>query len=300
MFDSKIRRYEAVLIFILLFAFHQAAFCAPIEDRYAEPGPFATSSETIPGYSIHYPSNMVGDHPIITWGNGTGSPTMIYNAFLDHLASWGFVVIASSSTMTQSGREMVAGIDYLIDQNSNTSSKYYGMLDIEHIGTTGHSQGGGGAINAATDPRVTCSAPIAPSPGSIGQVDGPVFLVAGSMDFVVSAALIRMTSYTPATGPTFFGIISGVSHTGFIGNAGRARGYVTAWFMHHLQGDEYAAQAFVGECEICNNSSWQVSKKNLSDNGGDDGGPSPISPIVNWPSWPISFPNWSQGGLFGR
>lgn len=37
-----------------------------------------------------------------------------------------------------------------------------------------------------------------------------------------------------------------------------ANGYVTAWFMWHLQGDEEAARAFVGEnAEILNNSLYQ-------------------------------------------
>jgi dienelactone hydrolase len=263
MVGDNIRSIAVMVIFGLVFAFSQSAHCAPVEDRYAEKGPFATSKESITGYEIFYPRNMVGNHPIITWGNGTGSPTIVYHSFLNHLASWGFVVIASDSVMTQSGTEMIGGIDYLIEQNSNSSSKFYGMLDIERIGTTGHSQGGGGAINAATDSRVTCTAPLAPSPGSIEQVDGAVFLVAGQMDFIVSSELVLMSSYTMANGPAVFGIHSTMGHLGFTGNGGDSRGYVTAWFMYQLQADEYAAQAFVGECEICEHSSWEVKMKNF-------------------------------------
>jgi dienelactone hydrolase len=242
---------------------------------------------------------MVGNHPIITWGNGTGSPTAIYRSFLNHLASWGFVVIASNSVATQSGSEMVNGIDYLIQQNDNSSSKFYGMLDVDHIGSTGHSQGGGGAINAATDPRVTCSAPMAPSPGSIANVAGPVFLVAGSADFIVSSSLVSSTNYSPATGATLFGTISGATHTEFIGNAGKARGYVTAWFMNYLQGDDYAAQAFINECEVCNNSSWQVRMKNYPDgsnNSGGSGGTGSGSGSGTFPSIP-TFPTFPTFNL---
>jgi len=261
--EAKTKSIVAILIFGLLFTVCQLALCAPIDDRYAGNGPFATSSESVTGFKIFHPTNMVGNHPIITWGNGTAAPTFMYQPFLNHLASWGFVVIASNSTMTQSGQEMIDGINYLTEQNSRSSSKFYGMLDIEHIGATGHSQGGGGAINAATDSRVTCSAPLAPAPGRIGQVKGPVFLVAGRRDFIVSSFLVNSTSYTPATGPTIFGIVDGMGHVSFSGNAGAARGYVTAWFMYHLQGDDYAAQAFIGECEICGNSSWQIKMKNF-------------------------------------
>jgi predicted dienelactone hydrolase len=36
-------------------------------------------------------------HPVITWGNGTGSNPSLYKVLLNHLASHGFVVIASNS-----------------------------------------------------------------------------------------------------------------------------------------------------------------------------------------------------------
>jgi dienelactone hydrolase len=234
-----------------------------VEQTYAASGPYSTTSKSVTGFTIFYPNNMDGDHPIITWGNGTAAPTMIYRPLLSHLASWGFVVIASNSVMTQTGNQLVQGIDYLIRQNGMATSEFHGMLDTDHIGSTGHSQGGGGAINAATDPRVTCSVPIAPSPGRIGQVDGPIFLVAGSTDMIVAAALVRSTSYAPANGPTVFGIVNGMGHMAFAGNAGNARGYITAWFMYHLQGDEFAGEAFIGDCEICSDRSWNVDMKNF-------------------------------------
>ena len=233
-----------------------------IEAEYAATGPYATTSTSVTGYRIFYPRQMDGDHPIITWGNGTGAPTMTYTALLNHLASWGFVVVASNSTMTQSGEAMIGGIDYLIEQNATPGSPFYGKLDTQSIGSTGHSQGGGGAINAATDPRVKCSVPIAPSPGQIRQVKGPIFLVAGASDTIVSASLVRSTSYALAQAPTLFGIASGMGHMNFAGNAGMARGYITSWFMYQLQGDTHAGQAFTGSCEICSNPNWKVEKKN--------------------------------------
>ena len=234
-----------------------------IESAYAATGPYATTSTSVSGYTIYYPRTMTSGHPIITWGNGTGAPTLSYTGLLTHLASWGFVVMASSSTMTQSGEEMIAGIDYLIQQNATAGSIFYGKLNTQLIGTTGHSQGGGGAINAAIDARVKCTAPIAPSPGQIGQVKCPIFLIAGSADTIVSASLVRSMSYALAKAPTIFGIASGMGHMDFLGNAGMARGYLTAWFMYQLRADARAAQAFTGSCEICNNPNWTVEKKNF-------------------------------------
>lgn len=262
------RKALTVLVLFLGLAFPISA-CDPtpgsmdIEATYSDDGPYATTSKSVTGFTIFYPRNLEGNHPIITWGNGTSAPTMVYRPLLSHLASWGFVVIASNSVMTQNGNDLIRGVDYLIDENETARSEFYGMLDTDHIGTTGHSQGGGGAINAATDSRVTCSVPIAPSPGGIRQVEGPIFLVAGRSDALVSAALVRSTSYSPANGPTVFGIVDGMGHMAFAGDAGDARGYITAWFMYHLQGDEFAGEAFIGDCEICSNNNWDVDMKNF-------------------------------------
>jgi dienelactone hydrolase len=234
-----------------------------IESTFSVKGPFLTISKKVTGYTIFYPKNLEGDHPIITWGNGTYAPTLSYRPLLSHLASWGFVVIASDSLMTQSGDDLVAGIDYLIELNATAGSEFYGMLDTDNVGTAGHSQGGGGAINAAKDPRVTCSVPIAPSPGKIAHVACPIFLVAGLADTIVSSVLVHLTSYVRSTCPTVFGIIDKMSHLSFIGNAGAIRGYLTAWFMYHLQGDMYAGMAFTGDCEICGNINWDVKMKHF-------------------------------------
>lgn len=236
---------------------------ASVEDTYAAGGTYAVATTSVSGYQIFHPGNMVGNHPIITWGNGTGAPTFSYNALLRHLASWGFVVVASNSTATQSGQEMIGGIDYLIQENGKPGSKFYNVLDTDSIGTTGHSQGGGGAINAAIDPRVKCTAPLAPSPGQIRQVSCPTFLIAGSADTLVSASLVRSMNYAPATAPTIFGILQGAGHMDFIGNGGQSRGYVTAWFMYHLQGDPVAQQAFEENGELFTNSDWEVEQKNF-------------------------------------
>jgi dienelactone hydrolase len=235
---------------------------ANIEATYSAAGPFSVAVTSVTGYQIFHPGKMAGNHPIITWGNGTGAPTISYNALLRHLASWGFVVVASNSTMTQNGQEMIGGVDYLIAENKKSGSKFYNMLDTESIGTTGHSQGGGGAINAATDPRVKCTAPMAPSPGQIQEVKCPTFLVAGSADTLVSASLVRSMNYARAKAPTIFGIIQGADHMIYVGNGGQARGYVTAWFMYHLQGDQAAQQAFEEGGELFKNSNWEVEKKN--------------------------------------
>lgn len=260
---NKIKRIGLLLglMAVLLLVFSAGASAQDTKAKYAASGSYGVATANATGFSIYYPRNMKGDHPIITWGNGTGTPTIAYTPFLRHLASWGFVVIASNSTMTASGEQMVKGIDYLIEQNSKSGSNFNGMLDTESIGTTGHSQGGGGAINAATDSRVTCTAPLSPAPGKIRQVECPTFMVTGTLDALNS--IVKSMSWAPATAPTILGTLKGANHVTFSWNLGQdTRGYVTAWFMAHLQGDAEAEKAFVEGGDLFTDSKWTVQTKN--------------------------------------
>lgn len=238
-----------------------------IEIRYAARGPLETVQASIPGYELYYPVDMLeGEHPIITWGNGTFAIPLVYQGLLDHLASHGFVVIASTSSMTGSGEEMLGGVDWLVDENSREGSIFFNKIDVDHVGATGHSQGGGGTINAGTDPRVTCTAPIEPTPGRVAEVEGPMFLIAGSEDLIVPKSWVTASTYDPALVPTIYGIAQGASHLTPLADAGMMRGYLTAWFCAELLGHEDARAVFFGEdgnCEICNNDNWVVMRKNL-------------------------------------
>lgn len=238
-----------------------------IEIQYAARGSLETSHASIPGYELYYPTAMLeGEHPILTWGNGTFAIPIVYQGLLDHFASYGFVVIASTSTMTGSGEEMLAGVDWLVDENSRAGSIFFNKIDVGHVGATGHSQGGGGAINAGTDPRVTCTAPIQPTPGKVLELKGPMFLVAGSDDSMVPEPWVKTSTYDPALVPTIYGIAQGASHLTPLMDAGMIRGYLTAWFCAELMGHEDARAAFFGDgesCEICNNDNWVTVRKNL-------------------------------------
>lgn len=270
---KKVKRFDVLLLLLVsvLLVFYSCetgevsnvdVVNQSIKAKYAANGPYGAVTTSVTNFSIYHPRNMKGDHPIITWGNGTGTPTMAYAPFLRHLATWGFVVIASNSVMTANGTQMIQGIDYLLEENKNSGSKFYGMLDTDKIGTTGHSQGGGGAINAATDPRVTCTAPISPAPGQIRKVTCPTFMVTGTMDAL--ATIVRSMSWGPATAPTILGVLEGANHVTFSWNLGLdTRGYVTAWFMAYLQDDPLAEKAFVEGGELFTDDKWSIQTKNF-------------------------------------
>ncbi len=203
---------------------------------YAAKGPFATSACLVfagsqacvaPSdagasgasgalYEVFYPSAIAstpGRAPLLTWGNGTDATPDQYSVLLDHLASWGFVVVASTSLSTGTGMEMLAGEDYLVASDADPASPFHGRLDVAHVGAIGHSQGADGAAHAllAADApgsphsfigtlvvieppgqQWTCfgdtdpSCPAAESFDSSSLRSGSVFYVDGSKDLLIS------------------------------------------------------------------------------------------------------------------
>lgn len=241
----------------------------PVAD-YGAPGPWAVTREIGgPGsaFTLYFPTDLGRGgvrHPVLTWGNGTGARVSVYDALLRHYASHGFVVIASHSTSTGTAREMLQGVDFMIEEASRPGGRFEGHIDTEAIGATGHSQGGGGSINAGVDPRVHCIAPIQPAPGSIREVHGEMLLLAGSRDTIVSPRrLVRPYSYVPSPVPTVYGILQGATHFTAIGAAGGYRSETTAWFRYCLMGDTTAEERFFGECTLCSDPAWVVERKLL-------------------------------------
>jgi hypothetical protein len=131
----------------------------PIEQKYFTDGAWAVT-ERLGGaccdssgnkFDLIYPTNLGAGgfkHPILTWGNGTKAKPGQYHYFLKHLASWGFVIVATEDENTGTGQTIVDAAKYMIGENSNSSSIFFDKLEVREIGALGHSQGATGAINA--------------------------------------------------------------------------------------------------------------------------------------------------------
>jgi hypothetical protein len=181
-----------------------------IEQRYAAPGPEAVtvglSSQCCDHrgnrYDLYYPSNLSGSrkYAVITWGNGTLGTSSAASYFLRHLASWGFVVVATRDRFTGDGTTILDAANFMVGANTDPGSIFFNKLDTNHIAAIGHSQGAGGAIRAmiASNGKITTVIPIE-LPGqqfcfcSPNQVldtanitEGSVFFVDGSNDIPIS------------------------------------------------------------------------------------------------------------------
>jgi predicted dienelactone hydrolase len=207
--------------------------------------------------TFYYPSNMAAGtrYPVIIWGNGTITQPSWYDGLLRHWASHGFIVAAANTSNAGTGQEMLAGIDNLTAKNAQASSPFYQKVDLEHIGASGHSQGGAGTMRAAKDPRVKTAFPIE-GPGSPQGIHGPVIFFAGQNDTALASA--SLSAYNSLGDmPGAYAELAGATHLTALGSAGGFRGGTTAWALWQLKGDTTARNQFVGaSCGMCNNRTW--------------------------------------------
>ena len=276
-----------------------------IEETYTAMGEYDVDYAEYPAqdllikqYKIWYPSALAGEEgrewPIVVMANGTGVPASRYAPVFRHLASWGFVVIGNEMQNSWSGGASAGALDLLAELNEDPSSLFYHKLDLDNVGSAGHSQGAIGAINAVT------AQPNGDSYKALYLASTPSSLYASTLEWAYDPALIDVPCFvTAGTGLLDAGeagspevaeeaqevsispLWSQEENYGLIPDSVpklRARrtgadhaemlpwpdGYMTAWFMYWLQGDEAAGRAFFGpDAEIVHNPLWQDIEKNL-------------------------------------
>ena len=276
-----------------------------IEETYTAMGEYDVDYAEYPAqdllikqYKIWYPSALAGEEgrewPIVVMANGTGVPASRYTPVFRHLASWGFVVIGNEMQNSWSGGASAGALDLLAELNEDPSSLFYHKLDLDNVGSAGHSQGAIGAINAVTTQPNGDSYKalyLASTPSSLyastlewaydpALIDVPCFMTAGtglldageagSPEVAEEAQEVSIAplwsqeenySLIPDSVPKLRARRTGADHAEMLP---WPDGYMTAWFMYWLQGDETAGRAFFGpDAEIVHNPLWQDIEKNL-------------------------------------
>lgn len=262
-----------------------------IEKKYMENGSYKVSKhadtvlQQFGKFIVYYPTELetsTEKYPVIVMCNGSGTPLSKYPAVSKHMASWGFIVIGTEENYSWNafGAEMC--LRYLERWNDNEkiedkTSIFYQKVDFHNVGIVGHSQGGVGVINAITDTahKNTYKAAVSLSPTNkelaynllwdydASLIDTPIMLISGEGggdDWVVTGKQLQAI-YDDIHSAKLMARRLNTAHNEMLYTA---NGYVTAWFMWHLQGDEEAAGAFIGEnAEIMNNSLYQDQKQDL-------------------------------------
>ncbi len=251
-----------------------------IESAFAAQGPWTVAEGTSGGHSLFYPADLGAGglrHPIVTWGNGSFATPDDYVGMLNHLASWGFAVVASTDSTTGTGAEILDAAQHLVSLDTQAGSVFHGKLDVTEVAAVGHSQGAGGSINASTlsGGLITTVVPIAlPAPIWVGAGDAfcvgalpcPVLFLSGANDWLISPASALQDYYDEVPGAAGKALLLGAGHNDVQDSGGGFLGYVTAWLMYQLCGDAQARAAFAGGTpELLTNAAWQhQAVKNLT------------------------------------
>ncbi len=249
------------LLLISQFASHYAdedkiVPLSDIERQYTNSGPSKPSRVT---YSlpcdrknnicdIWYPSDIGqgAPRPAILWANGTANGPVepeVYDYLLSHIASWGFVVIATRDPRTGYGDTVLDTLSYLHRITNDQNSMFYNRVNFERIGAAGHSQGATGAINAMLNSSGKVRTSVAfqlpqqrwCSPADLCVLTevlkaasvGSIFYVGGTRDFIISpdrqwlgSDLNSLTAYYDATPDRLLkvkGLVMGANHNDILG-----------------------------------------------------------------------------------
>ncbi len=246
---------------------------------------------------VWYPAELESEnktYPLVIMVNGTGVPCAKYEAIFKHLASWGFIVVGNEDENARTGKSSSESLSFMLEQNKDSSSIFYGKIDENSIGIGGHSQGGVGAVNAVTNydngtyytamwTASTTSSFMTQDSGlgkewqyDTSKVTIPYFMVAGASGLDAGTAtsfdetegqgicpLWSLQENYEKIGDTVEKVMARRKNTDHAPMLYSADGYMTAWFMYQLQGDEYAKGAFCGRnAEILTNENWQDARTN--------------------------------------
>jgi len=238
-------------------------------------------------FNVYRPNNLADSgycHPILIWANGyrdnpeQNPPDCVvdsasnqwcgqYLPMLNHLASHGFVVVASLSTATAEGDPLptIAGLDWILEQAEDPSSPYYHRLDTANIGQLGHSEGAMSTCMSASEPRYKALAAICGTRTLTG-LHTPILFYCGGKDTTVPCSGVKDVFSTVTTQPAFFIDELASDHGWWVyqGAKGVSLSMAAAWFRVHLMNDTANRKYFYGSgCTFCTDSRVQVAQNSL-------------------------------------
>ena len=271
-----------------------------LEKKYAGLGSYEVANadydagdKKIGKYRVWYPKELESkqqEYPLIVITNASNVAAMNYEPYFQRLASWGFIVAGNEDRQAGSGESTSLTLDYILKLNDKSDSVFYKKISQTNIGIIGFSQGGAGAIRAATEFEnsnryktiFTGSAAypfLAKNMGweyDASKISIPYFMTAGtgsSDDSGVEDIYQKFGGVCPLEAlKDIYSTMSqdvtkiraratGAEHEDMLK---RPDGYMTAWMCWQLQGDTEAAKAFTGDqAEIMQNMNWQDKEANI-------------------------------------
>ena len=231
--------------------------------------------------------------PVLVWGNGacTNSPWEHYK-FLNEIASQGFIVIATGHIPMEDNQpyrgpmstsaQQIESIDWIIAQNADKASPYYGRIDVDAIAAAGMSCGGLQTLENSAEPRLKtvmiCNSGLFLDPGTavpgmpmpqkekLQDIKVPVIYILGGETDI--AYLNGMDDFHRLTKVPAFAANYPVGHGGTYSqpHGGEFTVPAIAWLKWQLKRDKEAAKLFQGSpCGLSQREGWTTEKNALID-----------------------------------
>lgn len=262
-----------VLSTVMALALALTALWTPVTAEAAEYTPVYVTDENgttctgdfdslLSGQIIFYPAELpTGNdtYPVVAWANGTMCAPGLYYELLSQIAAGGYIVVTNTNMMSADGTAQIGSIDYIIAQNSNPDSIFYGKVDTENIGVAGHSQGGRSSVNAAVaDSRIDCVLSIAGSnyKSEAKKLSTPTLFTTGSLDSIVMPALWVKPAYQACKGTAVYASLKNGVHTSCVLDPDKYAGYAVQWFDAFLKNDAAAKKVFQPGGAFSKDSNW--------------------------------------------
>ena len=266
--------------------YEKVDYYGEIEKKYGALGSYKFSNITyevkesmMTSIKVWYPTNDLSTdkkYPVVLFTNGANGPYPLYETVFKHLSTWGFIAVGNNDKSPGKGNSASITLDFIIKQNTNETSPLKNKIDLNHIGIWGHSEGGSGAINAATkfDNSNYIKAVFVASASTmevnrrlaagfdydLTKLNKPFFSVAGtkfgdSTMISPTEGMIENFNSLPKETPAIIARRKDKEHFDMVYVAD---GYMTAFFRYYLMNDNEAVLAFKGEnTEIFSNEKWQ-------------------------------------------
>lgn len=263
---------------------------AELEYKYSQKGEYEVDSYTLEevtatggAVNVWYPKNT-GEKkvPMIIVANPSKLPATNYKPFFERLASWGFVVVGNEDQQSGNGKSTSEALEAM--KGLVETHPLRDVIDYEKIGLVGYSQGGSGALAAASEydnsseyKAIFTGSAVEPElASSMGwvydttKIRAPYFMTAGTGETDTGDGKTEGAAPLTSLMDAYIALeddldkirarASGADHNDMLK---RCDGYMTAWMLYELAGDKEAAKAFTGPgAEILNNSNWQDIEKN--------------------------------------
>ena len=176
-----------------------------------------------------------GPYPVLLFSHGSCGYPLQSTFLLPLIASRGYIVVApphpgntlfefpacgSPAALFDSAQErpqdMIFALDQMLAANADTGSPFFGMLDANRIGMSGHSFGGFTTFFVTNlDARIKVAIPMAPAtPGTNASFTVPSLMMLGAIDSVINLTTARQ-AYDNSTGPKYKVEIAHAGHFAF-------------------------------------------------------------------------------------